>query len=82
VVATTLSSAGGELLQLMPRTAAPGGGTAGAGTAGTGSVGGAALQGFDAIICDEAAQVGWLVGLLLVESVVACGGRILLAACV
>ena len=51
MVAATLSSAGGELLQLMPR----------AGGAATGASGGSAapLLGFDAIIVDEAAQVGW-----------------------
>ena len=54
VVATTLSSAGGELLQLMPRAASAGSGGIGSGA----SASGAPLLGFDAIICDEAAQVG------------------------
>ena len=49
VVAATLSSAGGELLQLMPRAGGVPGWTNG-GTA-------APLLGFDAIIVDEAAQV-------------------------
>ena len=57
VVATTLSSAGGELLQLMPRAASSGGG-GGGGIGSGGSASGAPLLGFDAIICDEAAQVG------------------------
>lgn len=49
MVAATLSSAGGELLQLMPRAGGVPGWTNG-GTA-------APLLGFDAIIVDEAAQV-------------------------
>jgi hypothetical protein len=53
VVATTLSSAGGELLQLMPRAASAGSGGIGSGAGASG----APLLGFDAIICDEAAQV-------------------------
>ena len=51
VVAATLSSAGGELLQLMPRANSLGAAGSSAGSA-------QALLGFDAIICDEAAQVG------------------------
>ena len=49
-MAATLSSAGGELLQLMPRAGGASGWTNG-GCA-------APLLGFDAIIVDEAAQVG------------------------
>ncbi len=52
VVAATLSSAGGELLQLMPRANSLGAAGGGAGSSA------APLLGFDAIICDEAAQVG------------------------
>lgn len=50
-MAATLSSAGGELLQLMPRANS-------LGAAGSGGAAAAPLLGFDAIICDEAAQVG------------------------
>ncbi|KAL4457300.1 hypothetical protein ABPG75_012165 [Micractinium tetrahymenae] len=71
VVAATLSSAGGELLQLMPRANSLGvaGSAAGSSTA--------PLLGFDAIVCDEAAQA-LEPSTLIALQLLAPGGRLVL----